>query len=84
MHTQRKEAAALLQRFVEGDVEDWEFDDFVSSRSDDPGLEAYRFEVARIPILFPPEVSTHYTSEEGISRILEISRALAHSVGQPE
>lgn len=83
MRAERKEAAALLKRFVEGGIKEWELDDFISSRSNDPILEAYRLEVARIPLLFPPEVSTHYTSGEGTSRILEISRALADAVEKP-
>ena len=75
----RIDVADLLDRFVKGNIEQWEFDDFISVSCRDPSLEAYRREIARLPHLFPATDASHYTSKEGVGRILEIARILRAS-----
>jgi hypothetical protein len=75
-HHQRSKIANLLNRFVRGDVTDWEFDDFLSIKNEDPILEKYRVEIGELPTRFPPNDPTHYTSSEGVRRILKISSEL--------
>ncbi|MEA3054144.1 MAG: hypothetical protein QOG72_3047 [Sphingomonadales bacterium] len=76
MELDRKSVADLLQRFVEGDGPPWELDDFASARSKDPLVEACRMEILQLPGLFPPEEGSHYTSGQGIERILEMAQRL--------
>ena len=82
MSSEKKQIADLLQRFVNGHVLDWEFDDFISFKSKDAVVEAYRLEIAQLPEAYPPETGTHYTSITGKNRIVEISRALHKSSDQ--
>jgi hypothetical protein len=73
MRQERKAVANLLRRFADGQVEGWEFDDSLSSASDDPVVEACRLELAKLPSLFPPTVSSHFASQKGVERILEFA-----------
>ncbi len=73
----RHEVSNLLKRFVNGNVEDWEFDDFITSKITDPIINKYRIEIADLPSVFPAENTESYVSSEGIVRILEISDELA-------
>ncbi len=80
MTSERQEISDLLRRFVAGNVLDWEFDDFISCRSEDPLVEAFRLEIAALPEVFPPETDAGYASHSGISRILEIAHKLQETV----
>jgi hypothetical protein len=73
----RQDIADLLRRFLRGDVEEWEFDDFISSPSDDKLVEEVRRRVAEIPDKFPPSKSGHYASSEGLSEISSLADRLS-------
>jgi hypothetical protein len=79
MSEERNKISDLLQRFVDGEVTNWEVDDFLSSKSEDPFVEDFRLEISKLPISFPAETDTYYTSHSGIKRLLEISRILRES-----
>lgn len=65
------EVADIIERFVEGKGEAWEWDDFISSQIRNPELEAIRVHCNRLDKEFPPDKSGMYTSEKG----LEVLRA---------
>ena len=68
--------ADLLRRFVGGDVDPYEFDDFISSRKKDDRLEAYRQELLDLPDSYPPDESGGYCNANGTNRILDIANEL--------
>ena len=76
MDEDKKRVANLLRRFVRGDTEEWEFDDFLSSKFEQPQLEMFRRELADLPLRYPPTLPLHYTSEDGVLRIIEIANEL--------
>jgi len=70
------DVADLLRRFVSGDVDPYEFDDFTSSRKRNERLEAYRQELLYLPDSYPPDEGGGYCNASGIARILEIADEL--------
>jgi hypothetical protein len=74
--SQREKIANLLERFVRGDILEWEFDDFLCSRSEDLLIDGFRTEISQLPLRYPPVTEGHYTSSEGMHRIIEIARVL--------
>lgn len=68
--------ADLLRRFVEGSVDPYELDDFLSTPATDPELEQVRLEVAAIPMRYPPELPSRFASDEGLKRIKQIAAGL--------
>jgi hypothetical protein len=71
----------MLRRFVRGDTQPWEFDDFISVITDDPVLEKCRIELAGLPSSFPPETSSRFVSQTGTDRILEIAEFVEKNPG---
>lgn len=67
--------ADMLRRFVLGETQDWEFDDFISSPSTGI-IEIYRRELIDLPDVYPPREPGRYCDEGGVARILEIADTL--------
>jgi len=74
--SERAKVSDLLRRFVSGQVEEYEFDDFLSIPVDDPEIEAARLEIVEIPTRYPPEFAGEFTSALGRKRLLEIAGEL--------
>lgn len=66
-------AADLIERFVSGKVEPWEWDDFTSVRHRDAAIEALSGEAISVQARFPPLQSGHWCSEAGRQHLLEIA-----------
>ena len=75
MH-ERERISDLLERFVMGNIGEWEFDDFISSVSNDELIEEARLKVISLPDLYPPLSKRHYTSARGLSEIKTIAANL--------
>jgi hypothetical protein len=80
VNSQKTSAADLLKRFVAGSVEEWEFDDFISTPSGDLDIERIRLLVNSIPTRFPPVANGTYASEEGLWEISRLADELIHSL----
>lgn len=70
------EVADLIDRFIDGAIGDWEWDDFTTPVSKVPEIEALRREVISIPDTFPPRDESEWCSAAGIVRLQEISMRL--------
>jgi hypothetical protein len=57
-----------------GGAYDW--DDFLTFRIQDQGLDAIRAECAELPDKFPPGACRQYCSDEGLNRLREILEGL--------
>jgi hypothetical protein len=68
--------ASVLQGFVDGTGEPWEWDDFTSVRIREPRLDAIRMRCATLPVTYPPTQEGHYCSDEGMRVLTEIIRSL--------
>jgi len=70
----RNEAADLLERFVDGTCDPWEFDDFTSVRHKDPFVQWAAHTSARMDADYPPERNRRgaFCSEAGLARFREI------------
>lgn len=66
--------ADLIDRFLDGDVGPYEWDDFMSLNARTPELEALQAEIGSVGDQFPH--ATHWCSDEGLARL----RAIAHRV----
>jgi hypothetical protein len=70
------EVANLVESFVNGTCGPWEWDDFVSMKHEDPGIEAISLHCGRIPEQFPSSQENHYCSEEGVAALKQIALLL--------
>lgn len=68
--------ADLIERFVAGRAGDWEWDDFLSVRQDDPLVEAARSECASIQDRYPADETTQYCNDSGSEALRELAGAL--------
>jgi hypothetical protein len=59
--------AAQIDSFLSGQGSEWDWDDFISVRIDDPELDRIRIVCAELPAKFPPQVHGAYCSDEGIA-----------------
>jgi len=69
----------LLQGFLDGSAGPYEFDDFLSSRSSDPEIEAIRLRLAQLPDEEPSDDPTRYAGERAKVIVEEIIRDLQNS-----
>lgn len=65
------EFAEMLVRFIDGDADPWEFDDFTSIRLRGE-LERLRLEIVALRESYPPSEPGRYCSPEGMIRLKEI------------
>lgn len=66
-------AVDLIERFVGGAVQPWEWDDFTSTRSRHSSVEALRAEAGSVCDDFPRAGAEEWCSEAGRQRLLEIA-----------
>ncbi|HEX8170569.1 MAG TPA: hypothetical protein VF824_08515 [Thermoanaerobaculia bacterium] len=70
-----QEVADLIERFVSGQSERNEWDDFISVALDDPALDQIRIAAGTIPERYPPDEPRTYCSDEGARHLLELANA---------
>lgn len=61
-----QETADLIERFLNGSIEDWEWDDFLSSSQPDLASEETRQRCVRLPIEFPSSDGTGFCGDVGL------------------
>lgn len=66
-------AADVIERFVNGPIGNWEWDDFISLPSREPSAEAVRRDAACTRDDFPPNHRGEWASGAGMKRLLEIA-----------
>ena len=71
-----EEDAAAIEAFVDGRGNQWDWDDYISIRDNDPFLESTRIRSVRVSDDFPPRTMEHYCSDEGIEVLRSLAREL--------
>ena len=67
-----EEVANTIEGFVNGTGDQWAWDDFISIRLSDPGLEAVRQKCVAIRDEFPPSDPKAYCSDAGLAEMRKI------------
>jgi hypothetical protein len=71
------EMAGVIERFVDGSTEPWEWEEyFLVMKYDDPFLRYFQQRVLRISFEFPSNSPGEYTSHEGLAALKELAREL--------
>lgn len=65
----RLEAIDLIERFLNGTADEWEWDDFMSVRLSDRAVEDVRKVCASLPARFPSTQRGMYCSPEGLKEL---------------
>jgi hypothetical protein len=74
---ERRAMADTIERFLNGQVDDWEWDDFISIPvKGDKEAEALRIEVANTAHEYPSDNPSQWCNDDGIKRLLEIANRL--------
>ena len=68
----KAEAATYIRDFLDGTGGKWDWDDFISARSDDPWLDDIRRACAELAERYPPARQDHYCSDEGLGVLREL------------
>jgi hypothetical protein len=73
----RSEAAAIIEKFVADETDEYEWDDFTSVRYSDPLVESARRRCLAVHDEYPaPPGARRYCSEEGVIVLRSIAVAL--------
>lgn len=83
MRLTRAEVAKLIRNFVEGSGGAWDWDDFISTRLDDPQLDEVRSLCAAIPDAYPPTKADLYCSEGGLDELRKLADSLEPEAREP-
>lgn len=65
------EIALVLERFIEGTGDQWEFDDTISLRWP-PHIEALRLEIIDLPRRYPSKEPDQYCGSDGVNKLRSI------------
>lgn len=76
MNDECTQIISLVQRFIGGTIEPYEWDDFISIPQKDPELEELRMVCVNLPKSFPSSDRRQYCNQEGIERLEEVVRRL--------
>lgn len=68
--------ADLIERFIDGTIGRWEWDDFTSIRGKEPELEKLRQEIVLIADRFPRTTAREWCSEAGVVELRNIAARL--------
>lgn len=66
----------LIRRFIQGSVDPYEWDDFISIPLRDPELEKLRITCVNLPKDFPPADKQHYCGQAGLEILESLARHL--------
>ncbi len=72
----REEVGKVIEQFLSSTGNEWDWDDFVSVRLEDPELEQIRRSSAVLPELYPPTVNSAYCDEQGLNTLRSILKSL--------
>lgn len=72
----KQDVAAIMERFVDGVGAKWEWDDFCSSPTADPKLEAVRAQCTNLSFTHPSVEKEYFCSEDGIRLLQELTQKL--------
>ena len=72
----REEVAELIGDFLNGRGCPWDWDDFISTRIDDPELDDIRRLSGELPDLYPPEQKGLYCGERGLQVLADLRNKL--------
>jgi hypothetical protein len=72
----RTKLADLLEGFVNGTCNDWEWDDFISVRQKDPEIEKIRQRCEILGVEFPPKKPHEYCNDDGAAVLMNYVRQL--------
>ena len=67
------ELSSLIQRFLNGSVGPWEWDDFTSIKSKDPTIEHYRLAIVDIADRFPSPTPEQWASDAGLDELRQVA-----------
>ena len=73
------DVVVLIERFLDGSVGPYDWDDFESVPITDPILEAIRRRCAEIPVQFPSSDRHKFASPEGLAALRQIANELRRS-----
>jgi hypothetical protein len=68
----KAEIANLIQSFLDDSCGEWEWDDFLHTKLNDPKLEEIQKHCANLPLKFPPTEREHYCGVEGLEILKKI------------
>jgi len=66
------EMADLIEHFLQGTGNEWEWDDFISVRQSNQQYERIRERCALLPVEFPSSDPQHYCNAEGLNVLRSI------------
>ncbi len=69
----KEEVADLIDSFLDGSCGEWDWDDFMYAKLDDPELKDVQARCAGLPEAYPPGHPGEYCGAEG----LEVMRGIA-------
>lgn len=70
------EASNLIERFVTGDIDNYEWDEFTNSTIRDAVIEKVRDECVFVRDNYPSRNPCEYCNEEGTRKLLELAKKL--------
>lgn len=81
----KTEVADLIVRFIndDGEIGDYEWDDFISCRHSNPEIEAVRMEVCDVEERHRPSAKAAWTTEEGLVELRAIADRLNAEANKP-
>ncbi|HEY6070661.1 MAG TPA: hypothetical protein VIU85_04730 [Chthoniobacterales bacterium] len=78
-----EEVANTIEAFANGGGDQWAWDDFISIRLSDPGLEAVRQKCVAVRDEFPPSDPRAYCSDAGLAAMRQIVQDLRSATVSP-
>lgn len=72
----KKEILEILENFVSGKGNPWDWDDFLSTTGYTPEIEKIRRECISLPDKYPPTQKGFYCNEDGLKIIKQIIQEL--------
>lgn len=76
MSLTRAKVAEYIRNFLDGTGGEWDWDDFLSAKSDDPWLDQIRATCAELPDCYPPTRKDHYCSDDGFVVLRDLLKEL--------
>jgi hypothetical protein len=72
----KSEIADLIESFLDGSCEEWDWDDFMNERLSDPDLVRIQRRCASVPQEYPPTDRGSYCGPEGVEVLKQMADGL--------
>lgn len=72
----KQEVAELIEGFLNGTCGEWDWDDFISLKHEDPEIEEISVRCSKIANEFPSLQEKHYCSQEGETALKQLAQSL--------